>query len=66
MATEDEIRTMAYKLWEEEGHPDGKHEEHYFRAAKMLEEQQRMNSLPSVSKASSPQARSRSGSKRTK
>jgi hypothetical protein len=27
MATEEEIRALAYSIWEQEGHPEGKHEE---------------------------------------
>ncbi len=37
MATEEEIRQLAYRLWEEEGHPQGKDVEHYFRAKYILE-----------------------------
>lgn len=44
MATEEEIKRMAYKLWQEEGQPDGKHLEHYFRAIRILEEQGTTNS----------------------
>ena len=38
MAKEDEIRLIAYNIWEQEGHPDGKDVEHYLRAKKILEE----------------------------
>ena len=38
MPNEDEIRVLAYSLWEEEGHLDGKDVEYYFRAKKILEE----------------------------
>jgi hypothetical protein len=33
----DEIRQMAYRLWEEEGRPEGKSLEHWERAAAMLD-----------------------------
>jgi predicted flap endonuclease-1-like 5' DNA nuclease len=31
-ASEDEIRKLAYQYWEEEGHPEGRHEMHWQRA----------------------------------
>lgn len=36
MATEEEIKGLAYTLWEEDGCPDGKDQEHYFTAEQML------------------------------
>jgi hypothetical protein len=29
----DDVRKRAYALWESEGRPDGKHEEHWQRAS---------------------------------
>lgn len=49
MATEDEIKRLAYKLWQEEGQPDGKDLEHYFQARRILEEKEANNSLIPVS-----------------
>jgi hypothetical protein len=40
MEREEEIRLIAYSLWEQEGRPDGKDVEHYFRAIKILEERE--------------------------
>ena len=40
MATEEQIRALAYTIWEQEGCPDGKHEEHYLRAKQILEEKE--------------------------
>lgn len=37
MATEEEIRKLAYEFWEQEGRPSGKDLEYYFRAQKILE-----------------------------
>lgn len=37
MVTEQQIREMAYAIWEEEGRLEGKDREHYFRAKQMLE-----------------------------
>ncbi|MDD5037993.1 MAG: DUF2934 domain-containing protein [Dehalococcoidales bacterium] len=44
MATEEEIRKLAYEFWEQEGRPSGKDGEHYFRAQKTLE----LKEIPSV------------------
>ena len=41
MATEEEIRALAYSIWEQEGRPEGKHEEHYLRAKQILEEREK-------------------------
>lgn len=40
MATEEQIRALAHSIWEQEGCPEGKHEEHYYRAKQILEEQE--------------------------
>ena len=40
MVTEEQIRNLAHAIWEQEGRPEGKHVEHYFRAKQILEEQQ--------------------------
>ena len=40
MATEQQIKELAYAIWEEEGRPEGKDVEHYFRAKQILEERQ--------------------------
>jgi hypothetical protein len=32
MVTEEQIRELAHAIWEEEGRPEGKDVEHYFRA----------------------------------
>ena len=40
MVTEEQIRKLAYSLWEQEGRPEGKHEEHYYRAKQILEEKE--------------------------
>jgi hypothetical protein len=65
MANEDEIKKLAYKIWEEAGKPEGKDIEHYFRAAKILEEQETTNPIllgasprpPEISPAPGPQKR---------
>ena len=40
MVTEEQIRNLAHAIWEQEGRPEGKHVEHYFRAKQILEEQE--------------------------
>ncbi|GEM_PF-3243790 len=44
---EDEIKKIAYEIWEREGRPHGKSGEHYFRAVKIYEERQRAASVSS-------------------
>ncbi len=41
MAREDEIRLIAYHIWEEEGCPDGKDCDHWYMAESVWEEQQK-------------------------
>ena len=40
MITEERIKELAHSIWEQEGRPNGKDIEHYFRAKKILEEQE--------------------------
>ncbi len=40
MSTEEQIKALAYSIWEQEGRPEGKHAEHYFRAKQIFEEQE--------------------------
>jgi len=44
MASEEQIRELAYSIWEKEGCPEGKDAEHYYRAKIMLEEQEAASS----------------------
>jgi hypothetical protein len=41
VAKEDEIRFIAYNIWEEENCPNGRDCEHWFRAEAIWEEQQK-------------------------
>ncbi len=43
MATEEQIKDLAHAIWEQEGRPEGKHLEHYFRAKQILEEKEATN-----------------------
>jgi hypothetical protein len=68
--TEEQIREMAYHIWEKEGRPDGKDVEHYFRAKAMLEERKNRvlpgetEAAPSVS-SSRPHPTGRSAARPT-
>ena len=41
MAKEDEIRLVAYNIWEQENCPNGKDCEHWYRAEVIWKEQQK-------------------------
>ncbi len=41
MGREDEIRFIAYTLWEEEGYPSGRDCDHWYRAEIIWEEKQK-------------------------
>ncbi len=49
MAREDEIRVIAYSIWEEEGCPDGRDCEHWYRAEIVWENQQKEKAAPAAS-----------------
>lgn len=40
MSREEQIRLIAYRLWEEEGRPQGRHLDHWLRAESIWREQQ--------------------------
>jgi hypothetical protein len=40
LATKEEISLLAYALWEREGYPEGKADEHWFKAKQFLENQE--------------------------
>ena len=39
---EREIRERAYRIWQDEGRPTGKHEEHWERARQQIQEEANM------------------------
>lgn len=49
MERDEEIRRVAYKLWEEEGCPQGREIEHYYKAEAILLFQQRHGVVASSS-----------------
>ena len=71
MATEEQIRALAYTIWEQEGCPEGKREEHYYRAKQILEEQEATGSVnfeppPTVINLPPPPKKSKSPTRRKK
>ncbi len=72
MATEEQIREMAYAIWEQEGRPEGKDLEHYLRAKQILEvkEAARIIELapqkPPVELAPPPQRNAKKSTRRKK
>ncbi len=51
MAKEEEIRLIAYDIWEEENCPNGRDCEHWFRAEAIWEQQQKAKTVAASSKA---------------
>jgi len=48
----EEIAALAYRIWEEEGRPEGKSDEHWARAQRCLREQR--VPLPDLSEKNIP------------
>jgi hypothetical protein len=44
MVSDEQIRELAYYIWQREGYLEGKATEHYFRAKQMLEAQESTSS----------------------
>jgi DUF2934 family protein len=51
MNRDEEIRQVAYKLWQEEGCPDGYEVKHWLKAETILLEEKRPQREPKQSKA---------------
>ena len=72
MTTEENIRELAYTIWEQEGRPEGKDMEHYFHAKKVLEQEEAAHAIelapsaPIVELASPPPMVQLGKSQRTK
>jgi hypothetical protein len=61
MVTEEQIKELAHEIWEQEGRPEGKDVEHYFRAKQILEEKENARVIelppsPPIPELSPPQA----------
>ncbi len=48
MTSEEQVRELAYSIWEKEGRPEGKDLEHYLAARRILEEKQASKSPASA------------------
>ena len=66
MGREDEIRLIAYSIWEEESCPDGHDCEHWFRAEAIWEEQNKKAPAESTQPESKQPARLEAKSKTAK
>ena len=55
MATEEQVRQLAYTIWEQEGRLDGKDVEYYFRAKQVLEEQEATGAIELPRAPSTPE-----------
>ena len=51
MAREDEIKLIAYSIWEEEGCPGGRDCEHWYRAEIIWQDRQAAKAAPAKAKA---------------
>ena len=58
MPTQDEIKQLAHRLWEEDGRPEGKDVEHWRKAAAMLESGQSAGNAPAKTRTKAPAAKS--------
>ena len=57
MAKEDEVRLIAYHIWEEEGCPNGRDCQHWYMAETIWEERQKpatTQKVPAVAPARKP------------
>ena len=54
---EVKIRQIAYELWEQDGQPEGRELEHYFRAEQLVDSRSSKSGASSKSKATGSAAR---------
>ena len=61
MSTEQQIKDLAYQLWEQEGRPQDRHVEHYYRALNIIRQRElsardpsRDTAMPTLGKLSMP------------
>jgi hypothetical protein len=69
MGKEDDVRLIAYSIWEQENCPDGKECDHWFKAETIWEEQNKKAKVNSNLKASEPEkkvSQKESGKSKTK
>jgi hypothetical protein len=65
MAREDDIKVIAYNIWEEEGCEDGHDCEHWFRAEVIWEDQQASKRKTAAATAAKPAAKAKPKSKKS-
>jgi hypothetical protein len=53
MGREDEIKLIAYNIWEEEGYPNGRDYEHWLKAETIWEQRQKQAAATKVSQRES-------------
>ena len=53
MGREDEVKLIAYKIWEEESCPDGYDCEHWFRAEAIWEQREKQKAATKSTKTAS-------------
>jgi hypothetical protein len=66
MPTEEQIKELAYYLWEQDGKPTGNDQEYYFKARQVLEEREAAKKRASEAPASPASAAPRRTSRRRK
>ncbi|MDD2778526.1 MAG: DUF2934 domain-containing protein [Methanocellales archaeon] len=66
MRREEEIRLIAYSIWEQEGFCDGRDIEHWLRAEAIWEEKQKCMPQPESAKAEAVKATARQKSRAAK
>ena len=66
MGREDEIRLIAYSIWEEESCPDGRDCEHWFKAEAIWEEQNKKAAAKSAKTESKQPVKQETKSKEAK
>jgi hypothetical protein len=65
MSKEDEVRQIAYSIWEKENRPEGKDHEHWFKAESILEQNEKPVNARRRTKTSSKPGNTTSRKKKT-
>jgi hypothetical protein len=62
---EEEIRQLAYRIWQEEGYPHGYEVQHWLKAEAIWLEEQRAKSMPKQRKPATKTATKKTKSRKT-
>lgn len=54
MDDEDQVRVIAYSIWEDEGKPHGRHLDHWFRAEAICRDRERRSQASAVAETAAP------------